>query len=145
MWGAFSDERTDLPFTIYAVLASTVILRSFTVSDLRLPQPGGPGPRIYIPQEHDGPVIPPSTGFPFRRLLRLARLRWRYSNPPPRGRTANAKVKITLRLTVSQSVSPGVEPRLDIYYSLTVTVLFFWGSLYDERRVYLLYILLSQI
>jgi hypothetical protein len=24
---------------------------------LRLPQPGGPGPRIYIPQEQGGPVI----------------------------------------------------------------------------------------
>jgi hypothetical protein len=30
----------------------------FTVSDSRLPQPGGPGPRIYIPQEQGGPVIP---------------------------------------------------------------------------------------
>jgi hypothetical protein len=26
---------------------------------LRLPQPGGPGPRIYIPQEQGSPVIPP--------------------------------------------------------------------------------------
>jgi hypothetical protein len=26
---------------------------------LRLPQPGGPGPCIYIPQEQGGPVIPP--------------------------------------------------------------------------------------
>jgi hypothetical protein len=26
----------------------------------------------YIPQEQGGPVIPPGTGFPFRRLLRLA-------------------------------------------------------------------------
>jgi hypothetical protein len=34
----------------------------FTVSDLRLPQPGGPGPCIYIPQEQGGPVIPPGTG-----------------------------------------------------------------------------------
>jgi hypothetical protein len=25
-------------------------------------QPGGPGPRIYIPQEQDDPVIPPGTG-----------------------------------------------------------------------------------
>jgi hypothetical protein len=39
---------------------------------LRLPQPGGPGSRIYIPQEQGGPVIPPGTGFPFYRLLRLA-------------------------------------------------------------------------
>jgi hypothetical protein len=35
------------------------------LSHLRLPQPGGPGPRIYIPQEQGGPVIPPGTGFPF--------------------------------------------------------------------------------
>jgi hypothetical protein len=31
---------------------------------LRLPQPGGPGSRIYIPQEQGGPVIPPGTGLP---------------------------------------------------------------------------------
>jgi hypothetical protein len=49
------------------------------------PQPGGPGPRIYIPQERGGPVIILSTAFPFRRLLRLAGLRWSLSNPPPRG------------------------------------------------------------
>jgi hypothetical protein len=38
--------------------------------------------RARYPQEQGGPVIPPDTGFPFRRLLRLAGLRWRYSNPP---------------------------------------------------------------
>jgi hypothetical protein len=37
------------------------------LSHLRLPQPGGLGSRIYIPQEQGGPVIPPSTG-----LLTLA-------------------------------------------------------------------------
>jgi hypothetical protein len=38
--------------------------RSHTLlSYLRLPQPGGPGSRIYIPQEQGGPVIPPGTGF----------------------------------------------------------------------------------
>jgi hypothetical protein len=57
----------------------------FTVSDSRLPQPGRPSPLIYISQEQGGPVIPPGTGFPFHRFLRLAGLRWRYSNPPPRG------------------------------------------------------------
>jgi hypothetical protein len=45
---------------------------------LRLPQPGGQGPRIYIPQEQGGPVLPPGMGFPFRRLLRLAGLQWMY-------------------------------------------------------------------
>jgi hypothetical protein len=70
------------------VLASPVILRSEsrrTVSDSRLPQPGGPGLRIYIPQEQGGPVIHSGHGFPFRRLLRLAGLQWRYSTPPPHG------------------------------------------------------------
>jgi hypothetical protein len=46
------------------------------------------------------------------------------------------KVQVTLRLTVSQSVSLGVEPHRgslsDIYHSLTVTVLLFWGALSDE-------------
>jgi hypothetical protein len=62
------------------VLASAVILRSdspgthehFTVPDSRFLQPGWPRPLIYISQEQGGPIIPPGTGFPFRRLLRLA-------------------------------------------------------------------------
>jgi hypothetical protein len=37
------------------------------------PQPGGPGSRIYVPQEQGGPVIPPGTGFHFRRLLTTRR------------------------------------------------------------------------
>jgi hypothetical protein len=57
----------------------------FTVSDLRLPEPGGPSARIYIPQEQGGPIIPPGTGLPFRRLPRLAGRRWRYSNLPAHG------------------------------------------------------------
>jgi hypothetical protein len=64
-------------------------LSYFTVSHSRVPQPGGPGPRIYIPQEQGGPGIPPGNGFPFRRLLRLAGPRWRYSNTRPHGITGN--------------------------------------------------------
>jgi hypothetical protein len=45
-------------------------------------------PVFISPQEKGGPVIPPGTGFPFRRLLRLAELRWRYSTPPPHGNCA---------------------------------------------------------
>jgi hypothetical protein len=55
------------------------------LSHFRLPQPGGPGPRISVPQEQGGPVIPPGTGFPFRCLLRLTGLGWRHSNPPLHG------------------------------------------------------------
>jgi hypothetical protein len=94
MWDALSDERTGLSFTIaagphqYSHSQARVLWDSWpyiTVTDLRLPKPGGPGPRIYIPQEQGGPVITLGTWFPFRRLLRLTGLRWRYLGPPPRG------------------------------------------------------------
>jgi hypothetical protein len=94
MWDAVSDERTGMPFTTAAgprqrshswVRVSRDSWPYFTVSDSRLPQPGGSGPCIYIPTEQGDPVIPPGTGFPFRHLLRLAELRWRYSTPPPYG------------------------------------------------------------
>jgi hypothetical protein len=55
------------------------------LSHLRLPQLGGPGPRIYIPQEQGGQVINPGTEFSFCRLLRLAGLQWSYCNPPQQG------------------------------------------------------------
>jgi hypothetical protein len=62
MWGALSDEKTGLSFTIAAgprprshswVRVPRDSWPYFTVSDLRLLQPGGPGSRIYvyIPQE----------------------------------------------------------------------------------------------
>jgi hypothetical protein len=95
MWVALSDERMGLSFTIAAgprqdshswFLAPRDSGPCFTVSDSTFPQPGGPGPLIYIPQEQGGPVTPPRTGFPFHRLLRHAGLRWRYSNPHPHGR-----------------------------------------------------------
>jgi hypothetical protein len=38
---------------------------SFSVSDSRLPQPGGPGHYIYFPQEQGGPVIHPRHWVPF--------------------------------------------------------------------------------
>jgi hypothetical protein len=58
MWGAPSDKRTGMSFTIAAEPRQRSHSRVrvprdswlyFTVSDSRLPQPGGPGPRIYIP------------------------------------------------------------------------------------------------
>jgi hypothetical protein len=54
------------------------------------PQLGGLGPCTYIPQKQGGPVIFPGTGFPFRRLLRLAELWCRFYR---------------------QSVRPGTKPR----------------------------------
>jgi hypothetical protein len=57
MWGALSDEMTGLSFTIPAGLRQRShywVRPYFTVSDSRLP---------------------------FRRLLRLAGIRWRHSTP----------------------------------------------------------------
>jgi hypothetical protein len=44
-----------------------------------------PNPRIYNPSGTGWPGYTPGTGFPFRRHLRLAGLRFRYSTPPPHG------------------------------------------------------------
>jgi hypothetical protein len=94
MWGALPNERMGMSFTIATgprqrshsrVRVPRDSWPYFTVSDSRFRQPRGPGPRIYIRQEEDGPVIPPGTGFPFRRPVRLAGLQWRYLNPPQLG------------------------------------------------------------
>jgi hypothetical protein len=67
MLGAVSDERTGLSFIIAAGFASTVIFGS---------ESHGNCDHILLSQIRD---------FPFRSLLRLAGLRWRYSTPPPHG------------------------------------------------------------
>jgi hypothetical protein len=50
----------------------------------------------------------------------------------------NNLVRVTLQLTVSQSVCLGVEPNLgllttDIIFSKVTVLSFFWGALSDER------------
>jgi hypothetical protein len=123
MWSALSDERTGLPFIISAgprqrnhswVWFPRSSWPYFTVSDSRLPQPGGPSPRIYIPQKEGGPVISPGTGFPFHRRLRLAVLRRTYSTPPPRGvlSEAEAQAKAYCRQPAG-TLTPGIGPRWD--------------------------------
>jgi hypothetical protein len=54
----------------------------FTVSDSGLPQTGGSGSVFISPRNRVGQLYP-GTGFPFRRLRRIAGLRRPYSNPPP--------------------------------------------------------------
>jgi hypothetical protein len=44
---------------------------------------------LYHPGDRGAPVIPPGTGVPFRRILRLARLWLRCSAPPPPGDSWN--------------------------------------------------------
>jgi hypothetical protein len=78
MWGALSDERTRLPFTVSAgprqsshswIQVPRDSWPYFTVSDSRLHQPWGSGPRIYIRKEQGGPVIHPGTVFNYLSSL----------------------------------------------------------------------------
>jgi hypothetical protein len=91
-WCTLSNERTNLSFTTAAdPRHRAVILRSesrgtqdhILLFQIRAsPNLEGQVPVFtYIPHKEGSPVIPPGTGFPFRRLLQLAGLRWRYSNP----------------------------------------------------------------
>jgi hypothetical protein len=104
MWGGLSDERTGLPFTIAAgqrqrshfwVRVPRYSRPYFTVSDSRLPQSGGPGPHIYIPQEQGGPVISPGTGLIFLSSQSQSHI-------------------ATDGRSVCLSVCLGVEPRLEL-------------------------------
>jgi hypothetical protein len=71
----------NLLYNCFWALPEQVTLRSksrrthghILMSRQRLPQPGGPGPCIYILQEQCDPVIPPGTGFPFLSPLTTRR------------------------------------------------------------------------
>jgi hypothetical protein len=91
---------------------------TFTVADLRLPQPGGPGPRMHIPQEQGVPVIPPSTG-----LLSVASKSQNQSYVTTDGQSAS--------LSWNKAPIWGVNP--DFCYYQTVAGLLMWGALSDER------------
>jgi hypothetical protein len=69
--------------------AAIILLDSKFAGLASNPKPGGPGFCLYVSQLQGGSIIPPGTGFPFRRLLRLAGLQWRYSNPTPHGERMN--------------------------------------------------------
>jgi hypothetical protein len=124
----------------------------FTVSNSRLPQPGGPGPRIYILQEQGGPVIPPGTELPFRRLLRLAGLRRRYWSPPPNGipHVSESESESESYVTTDgQSASlcwnkaPICGLRPDFYYCQTVAVCWCGALSLTRGRVCRLQLLLE--
>jgi hypothetical protein len=67
LWGALSDERSGLPF----VCAAGPCQRSLS--------------RVRVPWDSQPYFLSHIWDFPFRRLLRLAGSRWRYSTPPPHG------------------------------------------------------------
>jgi hypothetical protein len=54
-----------LPTQLFLCVSPAGLQLYFAVPDPTLSQPGGPGPCIYIPQEEDGPVIPPRHWVPF--------------------------------------------------------------------------------
>jgi hypothetical protein len=112
MWGALSDDRTGLSFTILLVLASAVILGSesrCTHDHILLSQ-------ILDSHNLEGQIPVLVTCQKKKKKV---------------------KVKITLRLTVSQSVRVGVEPHLGLmtrYLFLFDSYgLVFEGALSDER------------
>jgi hypothetical protein len=71
------SRRRVCRLQLLLALASAVIHRSespgnhdhILLSQIQDSQPGRPDPHIYIPQEQGGPVVPPGTGFQFRRLV----------------------------------------------------------------------------
>jgi hypothetical protein len=84
-----ADERMGLSFTIAAgprqrsyshVRVPRDSWPYFTASDSTHPSTWRARSPYLYPQEDGGAVTPPGTGFPFRRILRLAGLWWRYSN-----------------------------------------------------------------
>jgi hypothetical protein len=118
MWGALSDERTVLPFKI---VARAVFLGSefrgtrghISLSQIRDPPTWRVRSPYLYPPRAGWPRYTPRYWVPFRRFLRLAGLRWRYSNQPPHGGTTpvRVRVRVTLRLAFyRQSVRLGADP-----------------------------------
>jgi hypothetical protein len=71
LWSALSDERTGSAIcSVITQWPESSRTRNHTLlPHLRLSQPGGPGSRIYIPQEQSGPVIPSGTVFFFTSYM----------------------------------------------------------------------------
>jgi hypothetical protein len=119
--GVLSDDRTGLSFTI----AAGPRQRSHSRSESR-----GTRGHFLLSQIRD---------FPFRQLLLLAGLRWRYSTPPPHRTDLTWIQSQNYVTTDGPSASPswskapmwGLRP--DLYYCQTVAGLLMWSALSDER------------
>jgi hypothetical protein len=91
-YGARSLTRgRDCRLQLLLVLASTIIFKS---------ESRGTRDHILLSQIRD---------FHFRRLLRLAGLRWRYSTPPPHGIELASKSKLCYDRRFSRPVCLGIK------------------------------------
>jgi hypothetical protein len=118
MWGVLSDNRTGMWFTV----AGGTRQRSHS--------------RVRVPWESHHILLSQIRDFPFRRLLRLAVLQWRYSTPPPHGSTANSQFYVTTdgqSASLSWNKAPIWGLRPDLYYCQTVAGLLMYGALSEER------------
>jgi hypothetical protein len=97
MWGALSDERMGLLFTIAEgprqrshseVRVPEHSWPYFNVSDLRLPQPGRPGSRIYLPGKR-WPSYTPRHWVSFSSTPTICRATVEVIYPPPCGTSSH--------------------------------------------------------
>jgi hypothetical protein len=126
------------------VLASIVNLRSESrgTHDHNLPSQIRDSPDlegqlpVFISLRNSVARLYPQARFPFRRLLRLAGLRWRYSTPPlhrlARSQSQSQSYIATDGRSISKSWCRAPSGAHDQIF-IIVTVLFLWGALSDER------------
>jgi hypothetical protein len=95
----------------------------FTLSDSRLPPPGGPGPRIYIPQEQGGPVYTPRHWVQFSLPNTTRRATVEVFEPPPHEvQLFILETSIMLRPTASRLICLGINHPFGAYYQIFITV-----------------------
>jgi hypothetical protein len=77
----------------------------------------------YVTTDGQSAILSPQIrDFSFRRLLRLAGLRWRYSTPPPHGIILLLSLSLMLRPTVSQPVCRGIRHPSGAYDQISIIV-----------------------
>jgi hypothetical protein len=93
-------------------LESRRIHNHILLSHLRLPQPGGPGPHIYIPQEQSGPC---GGGLEYLCLSPASYKRRRKANPVPRGITSSTGCWLSL-YSLGVDHIKDTPPRSSLFY-----------------------------